>query len=150
MQPRDTRLKRLDKLADLLDDSIRIPVIGYRIGYDAVIGLIPGLGDAASLLMSTYIVVEAARFHLPKSTVMRMIANVGIEAIIGAVPLLGDVFDAVYKANLRNLRLLKTRLDHTEEKPRDDRLFIAAVILVPIVAILLIVAAVIWLLVTIL
>ena len=106
MPDRDPRLKRLERLSHLLDDSIRIPLIGYRIGWDAIIGLIPGIGDVAGLLLSAYVVLEAARFRVPKATLARMVANVGIEGLVGLVPVLGDVFDATFKANLRNLDLL--------------------------------------------
>lgn len=142
----DPRLQRLDRLAELLDSSIRIPGIGYRIGYDAIIGLVPGIGDLAGLALSTYIVVEAARYRLPKSTLLRMAANVAIEAVVGAVPFFGDVFDAVYKANLRNLRLLHQRLDSRETAPREDRAFFISVIAVPAAAVIVLVAGIVWLL----
>ena len=143
---KDQRLERLDRLGELLDSSIRIPGIGYRIGYDAIIGLIPGVGDVAGLVMSTYIVAEAARYSLPKSTLLRMIANVAIEAVVGAIPLLGDIFDATYKANLRNLRLLHKRLDDTSTAPREDRAFFATVAIIPIAVVVLLTGLVVWLL----
>lgn len=119
----DPRLKRLDRLGHLLDDSIRIPLIGYRIGWDAIIGLIPGFGDVAGLLLSAYVVLEAARFQVPKATLARMVANVGIEALVGLVPVLGDVFDATFKANLRNLDLLHAHvgMPRTGARPAERR-----------------------------
>lgn len=120
----------------LLDESIRIPGIGYRIGYDAVIGLIPGLGDAVGLLLGSYIVIEAARFRVPKSTLIRMLANVVLEAIAGTVPIAGDLFDAVYKANLRNLRLLHKRLGEPESSPAGDWLFLSFLLLVPLAVVI--------------
>ena len=147
MQPLDrTRLERLDRMAELLDESIRIPGVGYRIGYDALIGLIPGIGDVAGLALSTYIVVEAARFRLPKTTLLRMIANVAIETIIGTIPLIGDAFDAVYKANLRNIRLLHKRLDDRDSAPRDDRIFFVSLVLIPTVIVVALVAGIVLLL----
>lgn len=140
------RLERLENLAELLDESIRIPGIGYRIGYDAIIGLIPGVGDVAGLLFGTYIVVESARFKVPRSTLLRMITNVILEAIIGAIPLIGDVFDATYKSNLRNLRLLQDRLNKPARAPRSDRLFFATLIAIPIAGAIAITALVLWLL----
>lgn len=142
----DVRLERLDRLATLLDESIRIPLIGYRIGYDALIGLIPGAGDIAGLALSTYIVVESARFRIPKSTLLRMIANVAIEAVVGAVPLAGDLFDAIYKANRRNLNLLKKRLGEQESDAGSDRRYFAAVLSLPVIAALLILVALVWVL----
>lgn len=145
MNPGDRqRLQRLDKLADLLDESIRIPVIGYRIGYDALIGLVPGIGDIAGVAFGTYIVLQSARFRVPRSTLLRMIANVLLEAAVGAIPLVGDVFDATYKANIRNLRLLHARLNEPESAPRSDRWFFAVLIAVPVIGIVLLVALLIW------
>lgn len=124
--PSSTALKRIDRLGYLLDNSIRIPGIGYRVGYDAVIGLIPGFGDLAGFALSAYIVLEASRFGLPKATLARMVFNVGIEAIVGAIPFLGDLFDATYKANARNLRLLHAHLSgHDPSRRRADRRFVA-------------------------
>lgn len=136
------RLRRLDRLARLLDESIRIPALRYRIGYDALIGLLPGIGDAAGLLIGTYVVIEAARFRVPRSTLLRMVANVAIEAAVGTIPLIGDVFDATYKSNLRNVRLLRQRLDRPGEGVRSDRTFFWGVVAVPVVLALLLLAAV--------
>lgn len=141
MTPREQqRLQRLDDLAELLDESIRIPGIGYRIGYDALMGLIPGIGDFAGLAFGTYIVVESARFKVPRSTLLRMIANVLLDAAVGTIPLIGDLFDAVYKPNLRNLRLLHARLTDRESAPRSDRLFFSLLIAIPIAGAILLVA----------
>jgi hypothetical protein len=106
----DERLKRLNWLGYLLDNSIRIPGTELRFGYDAVIGLVPGVGDLVGLALSAYIVVTAARYRLPASTLLRMVLNLGLEALVGMVPLLGDVFDAAYKANAKNLGLLHDHL----------------------------------------
>lgn len=127
------RLDKLDRLADFLDESIRIPIIGYRIGYDALVGLIPGVGDVAGMMVSSYIVLQAARFRIPRATLLRMIANVAVEALIGAIPLLGDVFDATYKANLRNVRLLHSRLEEAESPAAEDKRFLVTLLLVPVV-----------------
>lgn len=134
------RLERLGRFAELLDESIRIPGIGYRIGYDALIGLIPGIGDVVGLMMSTYVVVEAARFRIPRSTLMRMMTNIGMEALIGAIPLLGDIFDATYKANLRNLRLLHRRLDERSSPAKEDKRYFITLLLIPVLLGILILA----------
>lgn len=143
---KDVRLDRLDHLGELLDSSIRIPGIGYRIGYDAIIGLVPGIGDLAGLALSTYIAIEASRYRLPKSTLLRMIANVAIEAVVGAIPLIGDVFDAAYKANLRNLRLLHRRLEDSSRAPREDKMFFATAAIVPVIVLVLLSTLIVWLL----
>lgn len=140
------RLQRLDNLAELLDESIRIPGIGYRIGYDALMGLIPGIGDLVGLMFGTYIVLESARFRVPRTTLLRMIANVLLEAAVGTIPLIGDIFDATYKSNVRNLRLLRTRLSAPESAPKSDRWFFAVLIAIPILGIGLLTALMVWLL----
>jgi hypothetical protein len=99
-------LTQADRLAWLLDNSIRIPILNYRIGLDAIIGLIPGVGDAAGLLMSSYIVLQAIRLGTARAILMRMMLNIAIEALVGTVPVLGDLFDATFKSNMRNVRLL--------------------------------------------
>lgn len=107
-------LNRIRRLSRLLDTSIRIPVIGYRIGLDPIIGLIPGAGDLIATAFSTYIIFLAVRFNLPRNLLGWMIFNVGLEAIVGGVPLIGDLFDAFFKSNLRNLALLEKYLQETE------------------------------------
>lgn len=94
------------RLAWLLDDSIRLPG-GYRIGLDGLVGLIPGLGDAAGLAASSYILFLARRFHIPRVVMARMIGNVLLESIIGVIPVLGDLFDFAFKANRRNIALME-------------------------------------------
>lgn len=106
----DAALKRIYKLSWLLDNSIRIPIIGYRIGLDALIGLIPGLGDATGLALSAYIIYEASRYGIPKKKLLQMLANTGLETVAGFVPVLGDVFDMTWKANARNVALLHEHL----------------------------------------
>lgn len=108
------RLDQMNNLAWLLDNSIRIPIINYRIGLDAIIGLIPGLGDVAGLLISSVIVIQAIRLGAPSATLLQMVLNIAIEALIGLVPMLGDVFDATFKSNIRNMRLLNLALDHPQ------------------------------------
>lgn len=147
-QPDGTRLQRIERLGHLLDDSIRLPGIDYRIGYDALIGLIPGFGDAAGLLLSAYIVYEASRFDVPKQTLLRMAINVAVESFFGAVPVLGDVFDATYKANLRNLDLLHDHVGLPAKSKRrlSNRGFFIVVLLVLLLA-LVGIGVLIWLLI---
>jgi Domain of unknown function (DUF4112) len=109
------RVERLRQLAYLLDDRFRIPGTKYRIGLDGLVGLVPGVGDAVTTLISLYIVLEARRLGLPVSKLGRMGLNVGLDAVLGAVPLVGDLFDVAWKANRRNVALL---LDHLEADRR--------------------------------
>jgi len=110
-------LGRLRRLSYWLDNSVYIPIINYRIGYDALIGLIPGFGDAATLLPAGYIVYEAYRLGAPRRTLTQMVVNLGLEALVGTVPILGDLFDAAYKANTRNLYLLERHVGSIREVP---------------------------------
>ncbi|WP_437931056.1 DUF4112 domain-containing protein [Sorangium sp. So ce291] len=122
----EERLRRLNALGHFLDNAIRIPGVGYRVGYDAVIGLIPGVGDLIGFGLSVYIVLAATRYRLPASTLLRMVLNVGLETLIGTVPLLGDLFDAAYKANARNLDLLRAHLAARSQggaRPSDARFY---------------------------
>lgn len=103
-------LNRIRKLSRLMDTSIRIPLTGFRIGLDPIIGLVPGAGDLVSTAFSAYIIFLATRFGIPRQDLAKMIFNVGLEAFVGTVPLLGDLFDAFYKSNIRNLAILEQHL----------------------------------------
>ena len=103
-------LQRVARLAYWLDDRFRIPGTRLRMGLDGLLGLIPGIGDTATALVAAYIVLEAARLGVPKRTLARMIANVGIDYVVGLVPLIGDLGDFAWKANRRNARMLREHL----------------------------------------
>ncbi|MCK0150063.1 DUF4112 domain-containing protein [Marivita sp. S6314] len=107
------RLKRLERIANGLDSAFRIPGTRFRFGWDSMLGLIPGVGDVATLLPGAYIIVEAWRLGARKRTLARMCVNSTADVVLGTVPVLGDAVDAVFKANQRNLRLLKADL-HSE------------------------------------
>lgn len=107
--------RRLARIARLMDSSIRIPVIGKRIGWDAVIGLVPGVGDVAGAAISGYIVLAAAQLGVPKQAIARMLGNIGIETLLGAVPLLGDLFDMAFRANERNVAIIERHLQARDE-----------------------------------
>ncbi|MGR3541538.1 MAG: DUF4112 domain-containing protein [Hasllibacter sp.] len=103
--PRQAELDRIDRLADALDS--RFSVLGFRFGWDSILGLVPGVGDVAGLLPSAYLVWEGRRMGASRGTLARMAANTGIDFVVGGVPVLGDVFDVAFKANRRNARLLR-------------------------------------------
>ena len=103
-------LQRVARLAYWLDDRFRIPGTRRRIGLDGLLGFLPGIGDTATALIASYIVLEAARLGVPKATIARMLANVGIDYAIGLVPLVGDLADLGWKANRRNARMLRDHL----------------------------------------
>lgn len=100
-------LEQARLLARLLDDSIPIPGTSWRIGIDPLLGLVPGIGDLLGALLSSWLLVVAARMGAPRAVVARMGLNVALETVVGVVPGLGDLFDAAWKANRRNLELLE-------------------------------------------
>jgi hypothetical protein len=105
-----SRSKRVRVLAKLLDNSIGIPGTSWKIGFDPIVGLIPGVGDLVGAILSGYIILEAARAEIPTLTLVRMLGNLGIDTLVGAVPAVGDLFDAAWKANTRNVALLESHL----------------------------------------
>lgn len=102
--PGHARLRRLERMAWLLDRSI--PIGNHRIGLDPLLGLLPGIGDSIGALLSLYVLYEAARLGAPGPVLLRMTGNILVETVLGAFPVLGDAFDFVWQANTRNLRLI--------------------------------------------
>jgi len=115
-----------------MDDMFRVPVLGWRFGLDALIGLIPGFGDIATSLASFYILVNAVRYRVPKITLLRMGMNLGIDYVVGSLPLVGDLFDAWWKSNRKNLDLLRQRATVSPEAEHagstSDWLFVGGII----------------------
>lgn len=138
--------RRLRKLAWLLDNAIRLPG-GFRIGVDGLIGLVPGVGDLLAALLSSYIVVEAARMKVGGSVLMRMVGNIALELGIGLVPVFGDLFDFAFKANTRNLKLVEAYLEQPDKTRQHSRWRVAAAILalaLVIVAVLMLACVILW------
>ena len=100
-------LHRVERIAKVLDDVIRIPGTSIKVGLDSLIGLIPGIGDAAGLALGSWFIYEAHRLGAPADLKWKMARNVGIDAISGFVPVLGDIVDVAYRSNRRNLDLLR-------------------------------------------
>ena len=111
---RPDRIARIDALATLLDTAFIIPGTQVRFGLDALIGLIPGIGDVVTTALSLFIVNEARALGAPPVLLARMIANVALDGLVGAVPLVGDAFDVAFRANRRNMALLRAHLDKVE------------------------------------
>ncbi|MGK7869907.1 DUF4112 domain-containing protein [Falsiroseomonas sp. E2-1-a20] len=107
--------RRLEMIARVLDSRWRIPGTGIRFGADAALNLIPGLGLIASKGVSAYLILEARRLGVPPGMLLRMIGNIGVDALISAVPVAGWIGDVFFRANLRNMALLRQHLDR---KPR--------------------------------
>ena len=105
--PGDDPRDDLDRLAWLLDDLFRIPGTQRRIGLDGLLGLIPGVGDAVTTLLSAVIVARAWQAGVPRRVVAKMLANIAVDGVVGSVPLVGDLFDFGWKANRKNIELLR-------------------------------------------
>ena len=106
-ESRREALVRLDRLARLFDTAFVLPGTNVRFGIEAVMRLIPGIGDAAASALSCYLLYEAHRLGVPPRIFARMLLNVAIEGIVGAVPIAGDAFDVAFRANRRNVALLR-------------------------------------------
>jgi hypothetical protein len=119
---------RVRNLARLLDSAIKIPGTGKSIGLDAVVGLVPGVGDLAGAALSGYIVLVAARSGVSKAVVAKMILNLGVDTLVGSVPLLGDLFDVGFKANVRNAAMLDQHLADPASVRRSSRMAVIAAI----------------------
>jgi hypothetical protein len=101
---------RIARLETLLEGMVRLPLIGRRIGLDAVIGLVPGVGDLATGALGLYLIWEARNLGASRGMMLRMLANVGFDTALGSVPVAGDMFDIVFRSNSRNLKLIKRLL----------------------------------------
>lgn len=123
----------LDQLSNLMDGLFRIPGVGWRFGLDALVGLIPGVGDTASALVSFYILAAGVRYRVPKITLLRMGVNIGLDYLVGAIPVVGDLFDAVWKSNQKNVELLRQRATVSAVEARrgrtSDWLFVGLIML---------------------
>lgn len=112
---RDTAqsLRRLSRLATLLDDRFGIPGTNVRFGLDAIVGLVPGVGDLTGAALSGYIVLEGRRLGIPKRLLMKMVGNIAVDVAVGVIPIVGDLADIQWKANRKNVHLL---IDHLHEQ----------------------------------
>jgi hypothetical protein len=111
-------LARITLLAKLMDNAFVIPGLNRRVGLDSVIGLVPGVGDAISAAIASYIIWEARQLGLPRWKIARMVGNVAVDTALGAIPLAGDVFDIFFKANERNMRIIHEHLGTPKRGPR--------------------------------
>lgn len=147
--PRD--LVALRKFARIMDEAFPLPGTNIRVGLDAVIGLIPGIGDVVGGVLSTWIVAGALRHRVPARIIARMVLNICIDLLFGAVPVAGDVFDFLFEENMRNMRLLELHRDRRRPPRSTTQIaFVAVLILGFIITVALlmvagIVALVLWL-----
>jgi len=103
--------KRIEAMEKLLERSFTIPGVNYPVGLDAIVGLVPVVGDLVTAAMGAYLVWEAKNIGLPKWKLWRMAGNIAFDTAVGAIPVAGDAFDMLFRSNTRNLRIVKRHLD---------------------------------------
>ena len=113
---RQERIARVEALAVLLDTAFIVPGTNFRFGFDALVGLVPGIGDALTTALSLWLVKEAHALGAPRHLIARMLGNIAIDGVVGVVPFLGDVFDLVWKSNRRNLYLLRRHIERESSR----------------------------------
>jgi hypothetical protein len=129
-QRREIELEEsLESLSRYLDDWVKIPIVGWRFGLDALIGLIPNVGDMATSLASFYILIAGVRYGVPKITLLRMAFNIGLDYVVGAIPFVGDAFDFFWKSNKQNMDLIRERATGKDKGTTGDYLFVFGIIL---------------------
>lgn len=119
----------LESLSRYLDNWIKIPVVGWRFGLDALIGLVPNVGDTLTSFASFYILIAGVRHGVPKVTILRMAFNIGLDYVVGVIPFVGDAFDFVWKSNKRNVDLIRERATGKDKGTTSDYLFVGLIIL---------------------
>jgi len=133
LRPSSVQIEReLEVLSQLMDNQFRLPILGWRFGLNAIIDLIPEVGDIATTIVALYILVSAVRYRVPKITLLRMALNIAIYFVGGVVPFAGDLFDAWWKPNIRNINLLRQRATVSAEAAKrgrtSDWLFVSLII----------------------
>ena len=119
----------LESLSKYLDDWVKIPVVGWRFGLDALIGLIPNIGDTMTSVASFYILVAGVRYGVPKITLLRMAFNIGLDYVVGVIPFVGDAFDFFWKANKQNMDLIRERGMGKGKGTTGDYIFVLGMLL---------------------
>jgi hypothetical protein len=122
--------RRIATVARVLDELVTIPGTRQTIGVDSVVGLIPGIGDIASAAVGAWVILEAARFRLPRVVLARMVVNTVVDLALGAIPLVGDVFDVVFRSNSRNLALFRRHAMEPGASTAEHRAFLAGLALI--------------------
>ena len=128
--PSKTTLDALRRYAVLLDSQFRVPGTNIRFGLDAIIGLVPGLGDLSTPIFAALLLIQGVRMRLPLVVQARMVLNAAIDMALGFVPLLGDLADVGFKANLRNLALLERHSSRGVPPSQSDYIFVVVCLIV--------------------
>ena len=133
----DPRWTQARQLADLLDTRFRIPGTQQTFGLDAILGIVPGVGDVAGLVASAFVVAQAVRLGARGWTLASMLVTIALDATVGSVPIAGTVFDVVYRANTRNVQLLEEHVtDATAARDRARRSVLRSLVAVVVVTLL--------------
>ncbi len=134
-------LLALRRFAYLMDQAFPVPGTNIRVGLDAVLGLIPGIGDVMGALLSTWVIAGALRHRVPAPIIVRMVFNIAVDLIFGAVPVAGDIFDFLFEENMKNMRLLEKHRDR-RRPPRSTAAIAATALAILLFFVLLSLAAV--------
>jgi len=118
----------LETLSHYLDGLFRVPGTGWRFGLDALIGLIPNVGDTITSFASFYILFAGVRYGVPKITLLRMAFNIGLDYVVGMIPFIGDAFDFFWKSNRQNMNLIRERATGKDKGTKSDYIFIFVII----------------------
>lgn len=140
----DPRLARLRRLVRVWDEAVRVPGTRFAVGLDALVGLVPGLGDALGALVAGSVLVAALRAGVPAAVAARMLLNIALDAAVGAIPVAGDVFDAGFRANARNLTLLEHWLAEPARAARGSSVALGAVAIGALTLVAAAAAAAVW------
>lgn len=143
-----SRLPELRRLVRLMDEAVGVPGTRIRLGLDALLGLVPGVGDVVGAVVSGRVLLASARLGVPAPVLARMAGNMAIDALVGEIPLLGDLFDIGWKANRRNLDLLERHLADPEGTRRGSRRLVVTAVVLAVLTPLLALTGMVWLIVT--
>ena len=132
-EPMRNHLDRLRSLATVLDDAVRVPGTNIRFGLDAVLGLLPGAGDAVTGVMGAYAMVLATRLGAPPIVIARMAMNILVDVATGTIPVLGDIFDVGWKSNRKNVQLLE-RYQTAPQKVSSGSWAVVVIVMLVIIA----------------
>ncbi|TKB68085.1 MAG: DUF4112 domain-containing protein [Nitrospira sp.] len=141
---REALVATAELLAKILDTTVKIPGTPFYIGLDPLLGLIPGIGDVLANLIGAFILILAARLHVPQIIIIRMSLNLLINGTIGAIPILGDLFSVWFRSHARNAELLRRAATQSYRETQQARLYVACIIGVTVVLLVLAIAAVLW------
>lgn len=119
LQAKEQFQKRIARVAALMDSAVEVPILG-RVGLDALLGLLPFVGDATSAAVSLTLIVRGLQFGIPRELVAKMLANVVMDMLLGAIPVVGDIADVWYRANARNVTLMRDYLESGSDRSGTD------------------------------